>query len=93
MLPKEMVDEVVAVISLVDREEGGSDMLRRKYNYRSIFTARADGGGPAIRPIRRRRSPQLSYGGRLCALTPTACMPHRNLHLLYYCNTAMFLPH
>jgi orotate phosphoribosyltransferase len=32
--------EVVAVISLVDREEGGSDMLRAKYNYRSIFTAR-----------------------------------------------------
>lgn len=32
--------EVVAVISLVDREEGGSEMLRRKYNYRSIFTAR-----------------------------------------------------
>ncbi len=31
---------VVAVISLVDREEGGSDMLRAKYNYRSIFTAR-----------------------------------------------------
>ena len=32
--------EVVAVISLVDREEGGSDMLRPKYNYRSVFTAR-----------------------------------------------------
>jgi orotate phosphoribosyltransferase len=32
--------EVVAVISLVDREEGGSEMLRAKYNYRSIFTAR-----------------------------------------------------
>ena len=32
--------EVIAVISLVDREEGGSDMLRAKYNYRSIFTAR-----------------------------------------------------
>lgn len=31
--------EVVAVISLVDREEGGSDVLRAKYNYRSIFTA------------------------------------------------------
>jgi orotate phosphoribosyltransferase len=31
---------VVAVISLVDREEGGSDALRTKYNYRSIFTAR-----------------------------------------------------
>lgn len=31
--------EVVAVISLVDREEGGSDKLRRKYNYRAIFTA------------------------------------------------------
>ena len=32
--------EVVAVISLVDREEGGSDALRAKYNYRSVFTAR-----------------------------------------------------
>ncbi len=32
--------EVIAVISLVDREEGGSRMLRAKYNYRSIFTAR-----------------------------------------------------
>ena len=32
--------EVVAVISLVDREEGGSEMLRAKYNYRSIFTAK-----------------------------------------------------
>lgn len=32
--------EIVAVISLVDREEGGSDVLRAKYNYRSIFTAR-----------------------------------------------------
>ena len=32
--------QVVAVISLVDREEGGSEKLRQKYNYRSIFTAR-----------------------------------------------------
>ena len=32
--------EVVAVISLVDREQGGSEKLRAKYNYRSIFTAR-----------------------------------------------------
>ena len=32
--------QVVAVISLVDRKEGGSEMLRQKYNYRSIFTAR-----------------------------------------------------
>ena len=32
--------QVIAVISLVDREEGGSDALRSKYNYRSIFTAR-----------------------------------------------------
>jgi orotate phosphoribosyltransferase len=31
---------VVAVISVVDRQEGGSEALRRKYNYRSIFTAR-----------------------------------------------------
>jgi orotate phosphoribosyltransferase len=32
--------QVIAVISLVDREEGGSDMLRAKYSYRSVFTAR-----------------------------------------------------
>jgi orotate phosphoribosyltransferase len=32
--------QVVAVISLVDREEGGSAMLRAKYKYRSVFTAR-----------------------------------------------------
>jgi orotate phosphoribosyltransferase len=32
--------QVVAVISVVDREEGGSAMLRAKYNYRSVFTAR-----------------------------------------------------
>ena len=32
--------QVVAVISLVDREEGGSEKLREKYNYCSIFTAR-----------------------------------------------------
>jgi len=30
---------VVAVLSLVDREEGGSAQLRAKYNYVSIFTA------------------------------------------------------
>ena len=32
--------EVVAVISLVDREEGGSEKLRSRYKYRAIFTAR-----------------------------------------------------
>lgn len=32
--------QVIAVISLVDREEGGSDTLRARYNYRSVFTAR-----------------------------------------------------
>jgi orotate phosphoribosyltransferase len=32
--------EVIAVISLVDREEGGSEKLKAKYNYRAIFTAR-----------------------------------------------------
>jgi orotate phosphoribosyltransferase len=32
--------EVIAVISLVDREEGGSETLSAKYNYRSVFTAR-----------------------------------------------------
>lgn len=30
---------VVAVISLVDREEGGSQQLRSKYRYYSVFTA------------------------------------------------------
>jgi orotate phosphoribosyltransferase len=42
--------EVIAVISLVDREEGGSEMLRARYNYRSIFTARellGEGSKPA----------------------------------------------
>ena len=32
--------KVVGVVSLVDREEGGSERLRAKYNYRAIFTAR-----------------------------------------------------
>ncbi|MDE3170794.1 MAG: orotate phosphoribosyltransferase [Acidobacteriota bacterium] len=32
--------QVVAVACLVDREEGGSDALRAKYNFRSVFTAR-----------------------------------------------------
>jgi len=32
--------QIIAVISLVDREEGGSDALRANYNYRSLFTAR-----------------------------------------------------
>ncbi len=32
--------EVVAVVSLVDREEGGSDRLRKKYRYLSVFTAK-----------------------------------------------------
>jgi len=31
--------EVVAVISLVDREQGGSEKLRQKYRYLRIFTA------------------------------------------------------
>jgi orotate phosphoribosyltransferase len=42
--------EVIAVVSLVDREEGGSETLRAKYNYRSVFTARellADESKPA----------------------------------------------
>jgi orotate phosphoribosyltransferase len=30
---------VAAVISLVDREEGGSDLFRTKYKYFSVFTA------------------------------------------------------
>jgi orotate phosphoribosyltransferase len=30
---------VVAVISLVDRQEGGSQKLRLKYNYHAVFTA------------------------------------------------------
>lgn len=32
--------EVVAVVSLVDREEGGSELLKRKYVYLPVFTAR-----------------------------------------------------
>jgi orotate phosphoribosyltransferase len=32
--------KIVAVISLVDREEGGSDRLRKEYNYIPIFTAK-----------------------------------------------------
>jgi orotate phosphoribosyltransferase len=42
--------KVIAVISLMDREEGGSERLRAKYNYRAIFTARellADAPKPA----------------------------------------------
>jgi orotate phosphoribosyltransferase len=32
--------EVIAVISIVDREQGGSEMLRQKYKYGTVFTAR-----------------------------------------------------
>lgn len=32
--------QVVAVISLVDREQGGSDILRGKYHYMTVFTAK-----------------------------------------------------
>ena len=32
--------QVVAVMSLVDREQGGSETLRQKYMYLPIFTAR-----------------------------------------------------
>jgi len=32
--------KVVAVLSVVDREEGGSDELRKKYNYHALTTAR-----------------------------------------------------
>ena len=32
--------EVIAVLSVVDREQGGSEKLRANYNYGSIFTAR-----------------------------------------------------
>jgi orotate phosphoribosyltransferase len=37
---KEAGLEILAVISLVDREEGGSDTLRKEYNYFPIFTAK-----------------------------------------------------
>jgi len=37
---KEAGLEILAVISLVDREEGGSDRLRKEYNYLPIFTAK-----------------------------------------------------
>ena len=39
--------EVIAVISVVDREQGGSEILRQKYEYGTVFTARellAEGG-------------------------------------------------
>ncbi len=32
--------EIVAVVSLVDREEGGSERLKEKYVYLPVFTAR-----------------------------------------------------
>lgn len=32
--------EVIAVISLVDREEGGAEKLKSRYKYHAIFTAR-----------------------------------------------------
>jgi orotate phosphoribosyltransferase len=32
--------KVIAVISLVDREEGGSETLRKKYPYYALCTAR-----------------------------------------------------
>jgi orotate phosphoribosyltransferase len=32
--------QIVAVMSLVDREQGGSEKLRQQYNFLSIFTAR-----------------------------------------------------
>lgn len=32
--------EVVAVVSLVDREEGGSEKLKQKYRYLAVFTAK-----------------------------------------------------
>lgn len=38
---KEEDGNVIGIISLLDREEGGSDQLRKQgYNYHSIFTAR-----------------------------------------------------
>jgi orotate phosphoribosyltransferase len=37
---KEAGLEILAVISLVDREEGGSDRLRKEYKYYPIFTAK-----------------------------------------------------
>lgn len=37
---KEAGLQIVAVISLVDREEGGSEKLRKQYNYFPIFTAK-----------------------------------------------------
>ncbi len=43
--------EVVAVVSLVDREEGGSDRLREKYLYLPVFTAKEllEGAGEGVR--------------------------------------------
>jgi orotate phosphoribosyltransferase len=39
-LAEERGFEVVAVVSLVDREEGGSKRLREKYPYFRVFTAK-----------------------------------------------------
>ena len=68
--------EVVAVISLVDREEGGSEMLRAKYNYRSIFTASEllNEGSASARPYRapRSESPGSPNENEPCALRDNA---------------------
>lgn len=56
--------QVVAVMSLVDREEGGSESLRQKYTYLPIFTARElrqdddlAAGEPRKAAVHRERSP------------------------------------
>jgi orotate phosphoribosyltransferase len=51
--------EVIAVISLVDREEGGSEMLRAEHNYRSIFTAR-ELLGEDPKPVAAKAAPSQS---------------------------------
>jgi orotate phosphoribosyltransferase len=53
--------QVVAVVSLVDREEGGSDLLKKDYTYHAIFTAKElleetaarESGNPNIGPRAR----------------------------------------
>jgi len=57
---KEENGHVIGIISLLDREEGGSDDLRkRRYNYHSIFTARELMDGEIASP---EESQKVSHG-------------------------------
>ncbi len=60
--------KVVAVVSLVDREEGGSERLRARYPYFSVFTARelleGDGKGAPDRAGPAEQSKRPAAGHR-----------------------------